>query len=763
MDSINLIQDLAIVLLAASFAGALCKRVGLSVIVGYLLAGIVIGPHTPPFSFVLDVQRIETLSQIGLVFLMFGIGLGLSLTKLQKMGASTLLGTGLGAFFVLNLTQLLGSLLGWSSFQSLFVAGMLMVSSSAVIAKIIKDMNLGNQRYAQMALAITVLEDVVAVVMLAVLGSQASAGVGSLLAGMSAFVVLLVMTGLFLVPKLLGRMEAKADPELQTLAVAGVLFLMALLAVKAGYSLALGAFLLGAIVAEMPQRSGVDKAFSGMRDMFSSVFFVSIGMMIDVKLMVQVWPMILGLMLFTVVVRSVSTGLALILIGTPPYEARRAGLALTPLGEFTFVIAQLGVSKAVLPAHFYPVAVGASILTVLIAPLINRHADTVLHLVEKTEPAFVRRIVGVYHQWLAQFAILQASQLWWQLSKKRVLQITLEVLLVTGLLSFSAPLLDLFQHSQTAVRLSPVAVKLTFFILLGLLVLIPLFAIWRNLSVMAMIFAALAETRTRMPSPLVENSFKLLSAFGIIYWLYQAAPVEALSKWALLTIVALLATVLFIFSRRLIYWHSRWHGSISTVFTDSDALEVTHRRLWMQNSVGWDINLQQFSLPEQATCSGKSIAELQIRSRLGCTIVEIERQGYTIVAPEPAMVLYPGDRLLLLGTAEQITALREELNRVKADDQVPDFDAVRLQSVPVPAGPHVGASLAELSIPLHTGVLVVGINRSGVKTINPAGEEQLSEGDELLLLGSPNQISQFEAWLSDNQTPGLHLQTASME
>ena len=763
MDSINLIQDLAIVLLAASFAGALCKRAGLSVIVGYLLAGTIIGPHTPPFSFILDVQRIETLSQIGLVFLMFGIGLGLSLTKLQRMGASTLLATGLGAFFVLNLTQLLGSMLGWSSIQSLFIAGMLMVSSSAVIAKVIKDMNIGNQRYAQMALGVTVLEDVVAVVMLAVLGSQATAGVGSLLAGMSAFVVLLVMTGLFLVPKLLGRMEAKADPELQTIVVAGVLFLMALLAVKAGYSLALGAFLLGAIVAEMPQRSGVDKAFSGMRDMFSSVFFVSIGMMIDVKLMVEVWPMILGLTLFTVVVRSVATGLALILIGTPPYEARRAGLALTPLGEFTFVIAQLGVSKAVLPAHFYPVAVGASILTVLIAPLINRHADTVLHTIEKAEPAFISRIVGVYHQWLARFAILQASQLWWQLSKKRVLQITLELLFVTGLLSFSASLLDLFQQSQMAVRLSPAAVKMTFFIALGLLVLIPLFAIWRNLSVLAMIFAELAESRTRMPSPLVENSFKLLSAVGIFYWLYHVAPVETLSKWALLTIVAVLAVVLVIFSRRLIYWHSRWHGSLSTVFTDTDALEVSHQRLWMQNSVGWDINLQQFSLPELATCSGKSIAELQVRSRFGCTIVEIERQGHTIVAPEPAMMLYPGDRLLLLGTAAQIAALREELGKVKAGDEVPDFDAVSLQSVPVPAGPHVGSSLAELRIPQHTGVLVVGINRAGVKTINPAGEELISEGDELLLLGYPEQIRQFEAWVSDAQLSGLNTQNTPME
>lgn len=757
MDSINLIQDLAIVLLGAGLAGALCKRAGLSVIVGYLLAGIIIGPHTPPFSFILDVKRIETLSQIGLVFLMFAIGLGLSLTKLQKMGASTLLATGLGAFFVLNLTQLLGSLLGWPPTQSLFVAAMFMVSSSAVIAKVIKDMNLGHQRSGQLALSITVLEDVVAVVMLAVLGSQltasATAGVGSLLASLSAFVVLLVMAGLFLIPKLLRRVEAKADPELQTIVVAGMLFLMALMAVKAGYSVALGSFLLGAIVAEMPQKSGVDKAFSGMRDMFSSVFFVSIGMMIDVKLMVEVWPLILALTLFTLVVRSVSTGLALILVGTPPREARQAGLTLMPLGEFTFVIAQLGVTKAVLPPHFYPVAVGVSILTVLITPLINRHAAPVLRFVEKAEPAFLRRILEIYHNWLAQLSSLQDSQLWWQLSKKRVFQIALEILFVTGLLSFSGAFLAVFQQSPLADTLTPSTVKLTFFTIIGLLVLIPLFAIWRNLSVLAMIFAELAETRTRLPSPIVENSFKVFSAVGIAYWLFRIVPVASMSKWAWLAIFAVLAIVLVIFSRRLIYWHSKWQGSLKDVFAARQTLVVTGERQWMKDSASWDINLQEFILPEHAACSGNSIAALEVRSRFGCSIMEIERQGHTIIAPEPGTVLYSGDRLLLLGKSAQIDAARADLGRTKSAEKATDFDEVRLETVSVLSGSCIGSSLAELRIPFHTGVLVVGIERSGEKIINPSGEERLVEGDELLVLGSPEQIRGFQFWLFNLLTP----------
>ncbi|MBL9204939.1 MAG: cation:proton antiporter, partial [Opitutaceae bacterium] len=531
MEGINFIQDLAIVLLAAGLAGALCKRIGLSVVVGYLFAGMVIGPFTPPFSLVLDVARIETLSQVGLVFLMFAIGLGLSLTKLRQMGFSTLIATGLAAFFVLNLTQLLGLMLGWTSLQSLCIAAMFMVSSSAVIAKIIADLNLSHERPGQLALAITVLEDVVAVVMLAVLGAQGagasadSEGLGVLLASLSAFVVVLVMVSLFFVPRLLRRLEAKADPELQTIIVAGVLLLLSLLAVKAGYSLALGAFLLGAIVAEMPQRRGVEKAFEGMRDIFSSVFFVAIGMMIDVRLMWDVWPWILGLGAFTLVVRAVSTSVALALIGTPSRQARRAGLALTPLGEFTFVIAQLGVSTKILPPPFYPIAVGVSLLTVLVAPLLNRHAEPVLRVLDAIEPSFVRRGLTAYREWLHQLGGFQGGQ-WWQLSKGRLLQIALEMLFVTGLLIFSERLFRALQASGWVTGLSPGTLKIAFWSSMGLLVLIPLVAIWRNVSTLGLIFAEQASRHTRFSGRVVETALKVISGLGLAYWLSRIVPTD---------------------------------------------------------------------------------------------------------------------------------------------------------------------------------------------------------------------------------------------
>lgn len=756
MDSITLIQDLAIVLLVAGFAGMVCKRLGLSVIVGYLVAGIIIGPHTPPFSFVLDVQRIETLSQLGLVFLMFGIGLGLSLSKLQKLGVPTLLSTALGAFFVLNLTQLLGAALGWTPTKTLFVAGLFMVSSSAVIAKMIQDMKLGRERPGQSALAITVLEDVVAVVMLTVLGSYSlesgsdSGGVAGLLAGLSAFVVLLVLVGLYFIPRLLRKVETRADPELQTIVVAGVLFLMALLAVKAGYSLALGAYLLGAIVAEMPQKGGVEKSFTGMRDLFSSVFFVSIGMMIEVRLLLDVWPWILALGLFTLLARSLATGFALILVGTPPHVARKAGLLLTPLGEFTFVIAQLGVSKQVLPPEFYPIAVGVSILTVLVSPLLNRHAEPLLVWIEHNEPAWVNRGLTIYHNWLAQLADLGSNQLWWQLSKKQLLQIILEALFVTGMILFSQTFLALVQRSALAEALTPLTLQISFWTVLGLVVLIPLFAIWRNITVLAMIIAERAYTRMHLPGSVVENGFRLFSAVVIAYWLSSIVPLASLPHGVWLIIAVALVLVLLVFSRRLIYLHSKWHHSLKDVFIST--LPPAQQRLlqWEERSLDWGINLQELVIPEQAACSGSSIAELGIRSRFGCSVVEVGRHGHTIINPRPSTTLYCGDRLLLVGAKEQIEALRTALGRLQDDESAVHFDVARLETVLMPTGPCSGATLAELQIPFHTGVLVVGISHHGTRIINPSGKERLFAGDELLVLGTADQIDPLKQLLAQN-------------
>ena len=758
MDGIGLIQDLAIVLLAGGLAGALCRRLGLSVIVGYLLAGLLIGPYTPPFSFLQDVDRIQTLSQVGLVFLMFGIGLGLSLGRLARMGWPTLLATGLGAVFVLLLTRILGGAIGWSGTQSLFIAGMFMCSSSAVIAKIAAELNLTHERTGQLALSITVLEDIVAVIMLTILGSQvrggSGEGVSTVLATMSAFVVLLAGAGLLMVPRLLRRLEARADPELQTIIVAGVLFLLALTAVKAGYSLALGAFLLGAIVAEIPQKSAVERSFTGMRDVFSSVFFVSIGMLIDVKLVLPMWPMILGLVVFVIVGRSIATGLALIVAGAPPHEARRTGLLLTPMGEFTYIIAQLGVSAAVLPESYYPVAVGVSILTVLTVPMINRKADAIVAFMERIEPRVVTRVLEAYHNWLQQVQSQPTKSIAWKLVRGRLLQTGVEILFVTGIMLFAPPLLAMIRENTGMLGLEAQTLGWVFWGLVAVVVLIPLVAIWRNLAAIMMIVGESVGSDTRLPAGGVRKVLLGLTAIALGIWLYALVPFDELGIWGWVVIVGAALAVVAGFSRKLIYWHSQWQTSVTEVLAEdpriaAEAAAESARGKRLEDLEQWDLHLADAVVPDAASYGGQSLAELSIPSKFGCAVLELERNGHVITAIRPDLRVYPGDKLLLLGQSEQLKAARQFLLKPRAArTQTDEFHGSVLETFVMPSGPHAGLTLAELKLARLTGVRVVGVEREGRKIIAPSGEERLLAGDNVLVAGTLMEIDAFRRWLA---------------
>ncbi len=757
MDGIGLIQDLAIVLLAAGMAGTLCRRLGLSVIVGYLVAGTIIGPYTPPFSFVQDVERIQTLSQVGLVFLMFAIGLGLSLSKLGRLGAGTVVATALGAVFVLLLTRALGSAVGWSAGQSLFVAAMFMCSSSAVIAKVAGELNLSHDRTGQLALGITVLEDIVAVVMLTLLGSQVGGGggtVSAVLAGMSAFVVLLVGAGLLMVPRLMRRLEARADPELQTIIVAGLLFLLAITAVKAGYSLALGAFLLGAIVAEIPQKGAVERSFVGMRDLFSSVFFVSIGMMIDLKLVLPVWPVILGLLVFVLVGRSLATGLALFLCGERPREARRAGLLLTPLGEFTFIIAQLGVGAAVLPPSYYPIAVGVSILTVLVVPVINRQAGAILRVVDRIEPAWVGRAMEAYHNWLGEMMAMPDRSIAWKLVRGRLLQTGVEVLFVTGLMIFSPQLLELVREPAASFGLETHSVAWTFWSLTGIIALIPLVAIWRNLAAIGMILAEGLSDGTRLPAGLARTTMTGAAAVAMGVWVYAILPLGELAIWGWLAIGLAVAVVVGFCSHKLIYWHSEWRATVQDVLAEdprvaSEAAAEVARGKRLQDLEQWELHLCDVLVPDGASYGGQTIAELAIPARFGCSLLEVERNGHVITAIRPDLRVYPGDKLLLLGQHEQLRAVREFLTSARPEgDQAEEFRGSVLETFPVPPGLHEGRTLAELRVAQLTGTRIVGIERQGRRILAPGGDERLAAGDHVLVAGTLAEIKAFRRWLA---------------
>jgi CPA2 family monovalent cation:H+ antiporter-2 len=765
MHGIHFIQDLAVVLLVAGAVGWVCQRLGLSVVVGFLVAGMVIGPYTPPFALVSDTGRIETLAQVGLVFLMFSIGLQLSLRKMRRLGFSLMAATFGGALAVYYLTRLFGTAMGWSSTESLFLAGMLMVSSSAIISKILHETGTNHERAGQLAMGISVLEDVVAVVMLTLLnslvrlGGAGATGLGETLLTLGAFVVLAGVGGLLLVPWLLKRLSVSADEELQTLGLAALLFGLAVVATFAGYSLALGAFLLGTIVAETPHRHQVERTFEGMRDVFSAVFFVAIGMQIDVR---ELWAsagLITGVAVFTLLARpfAVTTGLAL--IGTPPKDALRTGLTATPIGEFSFIIAQLGVGAAVVPARFYPMAVGVSLLTTLLAPVLTRRSEAIANVLLTQQPRWLGDWVRAYQGWLEGLQKRKSRNLLWQLSRKRIVQIGVGMLFVTGLVVFSGQLFTLAEGWLGRDWLFPHGLEVIFWTVLVLVILAPLVAIWRNLSAMAMIYAEMSAKGRQHPKrvrPLVEAALKIVAGAGLFVWLAAILPAEGTAKWLLLMSALIAIAALLLLRRKLIYWHSEMEVELLSVIETGDNRMTATTAPWLQPHGDWNLNMIDCTLPDLADCQGKKISDLKLRSRYGCSVVGIERQGFMIPLPPADAVLYPRDKVLLLGTGEQVKAGKAFLGAVSgapAADSL--FEEVRMEALAVPGWSRAaGLTLAELAPARIHNVQIAGVNRGGTRILNPSADEQLRAGDEVLVLGAPLHIGEFKAWLAEHPGEG---------
>ena len=765
MPGINFIQDLAVVIVVAGVVGWICQRLHLSVVVGYLAAGMVVGPYTPPFSLVHDGGRIATLAQVGLIFLIFSIGMRLSLRRLRQLGLSLLIATIVGAVTVFSLMRLGGTALGLNPTEGIFLASMLLVSSSAVISKVLAELGATHEQFGQLATGMTVLEDIVAVVMLTFLSSFAQFGqagatrIGETLGLLAAFVALAGIGGLLIVPWLLRRLSATAAEELQTLVVAGLLLGLALLAQHAGYSLALGAFLLGAIVAETPHRHQVDRAFTGLRDVFSAVFFVAIGMEINVAEIARNAGLIAAVAAVAIGGRTAGCTLGLLATGSGTKEALQVGLAMTPIGEFSFIIAQLGVAAAVVPERFYPLAVGVSLLTTLAAAPLTRRSDAISTWLVAHQPRLLESWIGYYQHLLQRLRWRARRNRLWQLSKRRFVQIGVEILFVTGLLVFSEQLFAMVEGALGRDWHSPRALEIGFWSALVLVALAPLVAIWRNLSALALLYAEVAtagQRRAVMVRPLVETGLKTLAGVGLALWLSAVLPIGGVTRWLLAFLAILAVAALAIFWRKLIFWHSELEIGLNEALAEADQRGTASTAPWLRSQGDWTLNIAECVVPDQAACRGRTMAELGLRARFGCSVVGIDRQGYMIVNPPAEAALYPRDRVLLLGSAAQVTAAKKFLTAVAGTEPVsPRFDEVRMDAVVIPAeGVCVGTKLAALAAARRTGVQVAGISRGGRRILNPGAEETLLAGDEVLLLGTPEQLDAFRAFVRGDAESG---------
>ncbi|MFA5160997.1 MAG: cation:proton antiporter [Elusimicrobiales bacterium] len=658
-----LLKDLAVIMTVAAVVMYVCHRLRQPAVIGYLLAGLIIGPHTPPFSFVSDIASIRSISELGLVFLMFSLGLEFNLPRLRQAGlraavsalivVSGMLLTGLAA----------GRMLGWGIPGGLLLGAVLSISGSTVIAKVFFDAGLSRQPFARAVFGLMIFDDIAAMVMLSLISGAGAAAASGLAAGaalafmrITFFILLFLTLGLLLVPKALEAVTARRSRELTGISALGLCFAGAYIAASFNFSVALGTFLMGAIVSASPGRDDIESWTAPLRDMFSALFFVSAGMLADPRGVAANWPAALLMLFLAVAARSLWGAAASALAGYELRASVRIGISSAQIGEFSFILAAAGIAGGLAPEWLYGVTVATAVLTAFIFPYLMRAMPETEELVSSHFPAPLAALLERYHKLFWQPASDAEPERQPAIFSKYALRLAVYVTLAAGALYAGG------EASSLAVSAWPARSEM----------LIP--AIWLcAAAALAPAFAAIARYASHITLLLVTMSVSTLSRnlirrlnvrlayavadacclallsgafFAYIHrWFHPggifAAGAAALAASALLARRHILLAMEF--SERLL---DNIIGLASSepfhrIIASGDGLPLLRSR-----TARWLID-------ENSPFAGRSIQELDIRAKTGATVIAIYRDGANFSNPGPHARLAPGDIVILFGNEEQ--------------------------------------------------------------------------------------------------------------
>ncbi|MFK3822911.1 cation:proton antiporter [Pseudomonas yamanorum] len=439
MHAISFIQDLAVIMLVAGVVTILFHRLKQPVVLGYIVAGFIIGPHTPPFGLIHDEDTIKTLAELGVIFLMFCLGLEFSLRKLFKVGATAFIAAFLEIILMIWIGYEIGRWFDWNTMDSLFLGAILAISSTTIIVKALNDLKMKNQRFAQLIFGVLIVEDILGIGIIALLSSIAVSGtvssgeVFSTVGKLSLFMIVALVIGILLVPRLLEYVAKFESNEMLLITVLGLCFGFCLLVVKLEYSMVLGAFLIGAIMAESRQLLKIERLIEPVRDMFSAIFFVAIGLMIDPQILLQyAWP-IAVITVAVVLGKMLSCGLGAFIAGNDGRTSLRVGMGLSQIGEFSFIIAALGMTLQVTSDFLYPVAVAVSAITTLLTPYLIRGADPLSLKIAAVMPKRMSRVFGMYGEWLRSIQPQGEGAMLASMIRKIILQVGVNLALVVAI------------------------------------------------------------------------------------------------------------------------------------------------------------------------------------------------------------------------------------------------------------------------------------------------------------------------------------------
>ena len=670
---VSFLQDLAIVMIVAGLVTIVFHRLKQPVVLGYILAGVIIGPHTPPLPLIANDETIQTLSELGIIFLMFSLGLEFSLRKLKQVGATAFIGATLAILVMLCAGYSLGQAFGWSSIDSIFLGAILSISSTTIVIKALGELGLNKKPFAQLIFGVLIVEDILAIVMIALLsgfattGSFAFADIGITVLQLGSFLGILLVAGLILVPRLLNYVAGFKSNEMLLITVLGLCFGVALLAVRLEYSVALGAFLIGAVIAEARQIARIEMLLEPLRDMFSAVFFVSIGLLIDPVLLVRYAGPILAITAVVVVGQVFSCSLGVFLAGHDRQTSLRVGMGLAQIGEFSFIIAALGMSLKVTSGFLYPIAVAVSALTTLTTPYLIKNSDSVIEWFDRVAPLPLKRWLDFYTRWTSELAEGE-RHFGLRLARKWGWQIALNLIFITGIFIAAGAMRSWGLTWWPEIPRGEDGVKAALWLGAMLLSLPLLIAVFRKLRALAMLLSEMSVTRvaggvnTNSLRSVVANTIVAAGCIMLVLIILLLSS-TILPSWKLLFVQALIVAVTAILLRRSF---TKLYSKAQFALQETLAQAPVHRHGGGETILPpmmRDAQIATIRIGKAASIAGKLIGELRLRTNTGASIVGIQRGGESIINPGPDEELRADDEVLLLGSETHLDAARKLLSR----------------------------------------------------------------------------------------------------
>jgi len=746
-----LIQDLALMLVVAGIVTIIFKKLKQPLVLGYIVAGFLVSPHMPYTASVVDQENIHLWADIGVMFLLFSLGLDFSFKKILKMGASPIISTVTIIFCMSMLGIVVGHAFGWSQMDSIFLGGMLAMSSTTIIYKAFDDLGLRQQQFAGLVMSVLILEDILAIVMMVMLSAIASGNnpdgsqmLGSILK-IGFFLILWLVVGIFAIPLFLRSVRKLINSEVLLIVSLGLCCAMAVISTKVGFSSAFGAFIMGSILAETIEAERIEKLVEPVKNLFGAIFFVSVGMLVDPQILIDYAIPILLLVLTILIGQSFLGSLSFMLGGESLKSAMRCGFSMAQIGEFSFIIASLGLSLGVISDFLYPVVVAVSVITTFLTPYMIRLATPAYGILEKRLPS---RLIQTMNHLSTSHPDSNEKSLW----KRLLTQMTINTVVYSILSSAVIALMFTFAL--------PLAVKLLShlsFTLFGINFSIPDIVI----GIVTTIFIApflramvMKKNRSEEWKALWEESNRnrlpllftiLVRAIIAVNFIFYVCNYLSHFNNAILITLGVIALVLIVLSRAVKKRSIRLERLFINNLRSREIEAQVHgkkRPLYEGKLLDRDIHIAEFEVPSDSMWMGQTLKQLALGTKYGVHVSSIMRGGHRLNIPDGDYIIFPGDHLQVIGSDDQLSKLGNALKtEVLGEEENVEDREMKLRQLIISAdSPFIGKTLEESGIRSRYSCMVVGLEegKENLSVISP--KRKFEEGDIIWVVGEKESL-----------------------